>query len=888
MITEPRQVRLYAPTSLRNIDFLTQPIINGATGESWRDQDIADGGQCVNLVDAKVRRYVMAFANVLANPQFKTDTIWVKGTGWVIVPGKPGLATIAGGAGDLAQSGVFTNAIEYVVIVKCSSYTSGTYTPKAGTASDGTITAEGISVHQITANGTGFEFETTVNGTAEFEYMYAMKADDYYFHMALNKRKPIDFAIVDGHNLLDVFPASLARSMKVYHHSSDVFGSATEVRSIIKTTRLLGRRSQFLSFDGRDDKTVVADDPNLDFGIGDGSIVAEVIIKDVTQSVQWYARFQDGNNHIAFEYSAGSQLLHGYAYVGGAYMQRAYTSWTPTVNTKYHLVWTFINGVSNELYINGVAQSLTVDVTTGGDISIAASMNFGEINGGYSEMDLFTVKKYNRNLATKEVEQMALGVPVPEPSFTEIMVNSAQPYDTFTPTVGFEKDSFTAIKTTSGDIDKGGTSDDLPFINGHRYLVEFDLDVNSGDIGILDVRAETAVSGGSSVMTADEFPVVAGANGIVMTCDVTTTGVITWRAGNTGVISFTIRNFYITDLGKFTSFPLEVDKRGKQALVTGWTNNGFVLFSTDGADITQAVANAIGDNCYSVIDVEEDDPVNASIDFNESTAGWEFRVASNLALTADVTHTVVLSGDGIKDLSFIAEATDAFCGFYATANNSIMATSDSIYQILGAVASYSEHGISKEQDEWLDDSRNSLNGIVTGAQFENAPDDANKAFHIMRFDEVQNDIDWYLSINEDGDLPIALQKYGQWLYGKSDLFNITISEEYGGAIDHPGIDVIKTASGMFDATKRYGAQDRFVVPIAFLPDTGGSSWREMEQFIRAVEGMFTPFYMEVVPLNSYDDPIFYRLRLESNEFPFAYVFGNDVPWRVGLACVVDL
>ena len=56
--------------------------------------------------------------------------------------------------------GAVVSSTDYVVIVKCSQYTSGTYTPKLGTAFNGTITGVGITVHEITANGTGFDFVT--------------------------------------------------------------------------------------------------------------------------------------------------------------------------------------------------------------------------------------------------------------------------------------------------------------------------------------------------------------------------------------------------------------------------------------------------------------------------------------------------------------------------------------------------------------------------------------------------------------------------------------------------------------------------------------------------------------------------------------------------------
>ena len=102
--------------------------------------------------------------------------------------------------------------------------------------------------------------------------------------------------------------------------------------------------------------------------------------------------------------------------------------------------------------------------------------------------------------------------------------------------------------------------------------------------------------------------------------------------------------------------------------------------------------------------------------------------------------------------------------------------------------------------------------------------------------------------------------------------------EYQYDLDFPGVDITQTGSGIFNASKRYENQDRFIIPISFLSNAQQKSMVEMLTVIGGVE---LPFYMKIIPLDPTDPTIIYRLRLASNKSPFAFVFGNDVPWRIG-------
>lgn len=76
-----------------------------------------------------------AEADIVTNGAFGADTDWTKGTGWTISGGN---ASHAGGAGDLSQDGILTDAAVYRITFTISGRTAGTLTAKAGSGGAGT------------------------------------------------------------------------------------------------------------------------------------------------------------------------------------------------------------------------------------------------------------------------------------------------------------------------------------------------------------------------------------------------------------------------------------------------------------------------------------------------------------------------------------------------------------------------------------------------------------------------------------------------------------------------------------------------------------------------------------------------------------------------------
>lgn len=823
-IIAPRQVRFYPPTSLRNFPFLTEPTVEGATAESYMDDDIADGGHALNLMDAKVRRFVTAFDNLLTNPQFKADSGYSKGTGWTIEAGKPGLAVFlaAASGGDLSQASVVTSSVDYTVVVKCSEYTSGTFTPKLGTASDGSITGVGITVHNITANGTGFLLDGPTIGDAQFEYVYILDSNDYRFDLALNTRKAIDFVVIDGHNLLDVFPASLNRSIKLYHHSSDSFGAATKIIDTVVMSGLFGKRGPFNRYNGFNAITnadsATAYPTGYPFTVtgwfrvnpGDGGNIISLVDKDV------------GNVQFSVQILAGTGLPRLLARNTDAQISTG-------AGTYDDGEWRFIAGVfvdetTRRLYVGGVLDDPspnTTSVTASADIDRLSLGGLGDSTPGFGTMDVKEGMLHNRIIAPKELEQMALGVPVPKP--TIIGANSSMDNIggwVFNGTAGFDTDKLTMTGDSTND--NRFTLTVPTAVTGNRQLLVYEVTANSLVGGTSTTQLKIGAVSSNEIFDDQFISSAVGEQSVPVQVPRGTGGdnIIVFSLRSIAVSGdISVKNVYLVDLDTLVTFPLLQDQWGEQ--------------------VAAAVSIVTGDRCRIV------------------TKG---------------TSDFVSIGAADNDIGTVFTATGAGSG-------------TGTVDIFGAVACYQPEGISADQGKWLDRSSNNLHGVNTNVENINAPDPNNLGYYLMRFDKVAQALYWFLSINEDNDLPLALQKYGQWSLGLSRLFNLTASQQFGGDVSYPGVDVVETDSGTFDATKRYGNRDKFIVPLEFKDRV---TWNNLQEVLEIIGGRELPFYMEVLPLDDEDESVIYRVRQQSNNTPFAYLFGSGHPWRGGLALEVDL
>ncbi len=506
--------------------------------------------------------------------------------------------------------------------------------------------------------------------------------------------------------------------------------------------------TDYIFFDGVNDYVVVADDPNLNFGSSsDFSIavwfrttttsISRLVEKGSVTGVGKRYEFKVlSNGTLKWELSDGATAKSGES--------------TSVVNDDvWHLgVVTFDRDGNAQIYIDGSADGSAVDISAVLDIDDAAEpLTFGIRSQNESsnpfDGDISDVLIYNRVLAPKEIEQMALGYPVPKPLIiganSDFRDSSGIGFYTGTGAT-IAHDSATGNPLGSMKVTATGGSGraqvDLTVISGHRYKFEFDYKNTASDIAdyriydltnAADIVARTNLADNTSWASAADIDFIAPAGcasiRLYLGC-----------ASDTDICWFD--NVYLTDLDTLVTFPLEVDKWGKAQLVTAWTNQDFNTFVTSGVDISDAQSGAAADSCFAAIT-----PVlgeTNTVEFNLTMAlgnasDIELRVAGLSSLNAAISFQQTLTSGHNSFVLPAAVGTDVYIGFYALAGATDFAVTNWKMNE-GAVAQYDKRGMDSVNDNWFDVSDNKLNGDVNGATFVFEPEIVGESSNFTHID----------------------------------------------------------------------------------------------------------------------------------------------------------
>ena len=107
-----------------------------------------------------------------------------------------------------------------------------------------------------------------------------------------------------------------------------------------------------------------------------------------------HTMYVDASNRWSLSYSNSSMEI--YMIVGGVLFQHAKFNYTFNAGSSYKVAFSMVNGTSNEVAVNGVIQSLTIDITTGGDLNVTSDFmvfrygNSVDVRGGGS-ISLFAI-----------------------------------------------------------------------------------------------------------------------------------------------------------------------------------------------------------------------------------------------------------------------------------------------------------------------------------------------------------------------------------------------------------------------------------------------------------------------------------------------------------------
>ncbi len=210
-------------------------------------------------------------------------------------------------------------------------------------------------------------------------------------------------ALMLVHNLRYSYAEDLMNNIQLFHDANATYNGSTELTPSKYFSGILGKGRPYLKFDGIADKVVVSDSAHLDWGYGDGAIECIIEMPDVTTgNVTFAGRYEDANNSAYLTYISSTSKLRLYIKAGGTVIAYAECVWSPTINTRYHVIGNLNNGASSTLFINGVSQTLTLDTKEAGDASIAAALEFGIYNAIYRKYDMTLCRWWNRALTAAE------------------------------------------------------------------------------------------------------------------------------------------------------------------------------------------------------------------------------------------------------------------------------------------------------------------------------------------------------------------------------------------------------------------------------------------------------------------------------------------------------
>ena len=170
------------------------------------------------------------------------------------------------------------------------------------------------------------------------------------------------------------------------------------------------------------------------------------------------------------------------------------------------------------------------------------------------------------------------------------------PYTTFTDSSRY---GFKVTKTDSGTLAVAGTADEIPFVNGSKYLIEFDMKLNSGDAPYVYPRSQLR---GTEWGSPTSREAVNGRNSMIFTATSTGAGVIEFRnyyPTNYEISGLTIRQIYPAD-----TFAVFI--KGGDFGTDKWT----LVDTTGGSGSNPISDNSYTESSYLVCDLDSGDKIS--------------------------------------------------------------------------------------------------------------------------------------------------------------------------------------------------------------------------------------------------------------------------------------
>jgi hypothetical protein len=298
----------------------------------------------------------------------------------------------------------------------------------------------------------------------------------------------------------------------------------------------------YYRFDGVNDVITVGENANIKFGTGDVTI--SVLVRTPSTIPAYWAigdQRDDSSNEMTMQYTTATSELRAYFFIGASFFaDSATTSVTLVAETWYNFVWVFNNGVSNALYVNGVSQALSNDVTTGGDFDIAGGWRLGLRGASYYEQSIASFRLFNNALTATEVKELYSGASVP---FKYKGANQTDVVSGWTFSSGWTGTGAASITdadtfTTSGS---GGIYSTQSLTAGKQYSITIDMTISAGTLIFQAGTSGTVYKSGlTDGSTTFEFtqPIASGSGNLyIKTSGAATVDVTTFSLTQIGAVA---------------------------------------------------------------------------------------------------------------------------------------------------------------------------------------------------------------------------------------------------------------------------------------------------------------------------------------------------------------
>ena len=453
----------------------SEPTLEGTTGTDSITRAVADGGQVPDIFDGSRQGILTALASTGLitgdDSTFASAGNWdVSDANVSIAGGLLVLNVVASGDGAILSDKVQANVSYYVTFTTSNADVGGVKAVLGGTSGTNRTTAATFT--EIITAGSGsdhFEFRATApNSEIDVDNVTLIPLD-FRFDMPMDERIDVDTLIVDNNSLRQAFGSDERNSVALHHHTSDAFGSATQLTPTGGYARKLGEEFGYLDLDGVNDYATKSNDANLNFGANtDFSI--ECIFKRAANPAGFELFVEKGSvGGTDKRYRVGIQAngTINASIDDGTTLVDVITTDTFDDNEWHHVVFVVDrdSATGMQLYVDGAANGSADNPTTVGDIDDAAEplaigIRSDNLTGNAFEGGIPLSRIWNRALSASEISDLFDG--------TTQQVAAADQWGTIRYASDFSADAngFDDVQTrvtTVGNIDgvsDGATSKD--------------------------------------------------------------------------------------------------------------------------------------------------------------------------------------------------------------------------------------------------------------------------------------------------------------------------------------------------------------------------------------------------------------------------------------------